>query len=119
MTAENRPGNAAQSIGQLMSGAESNFGRILKRARAISLLNQRVMGLLDPELARNCQVANVRKGCMVFVCTSSGSATRLRMQSHKLIADLHAAGLEEIHSVEVRMDVPRGNARTGQGAQGS
>lgn len=107
MTANKRPGQAPISIGQLMNDADSNFGRVLQRARALSQLNQRVSGLLDADLARNCQVANVRDGRMIFACTSPGSATRLRMLSNELLENLHAAGLEEIELIEVKMVVAR------------
>lgn len=113
MTGNNQAEKTAQSIRQLMaaSGSDSapgsapgsKFVRILDRARALDRLNQRVSGLLGDELARTCQVANVRDGRMIFACTSAGSATRLRMLCPKLLADLHAAGLDEIKAIEVKM----------------
>ena len=111
MTGEKRPARAAMSVRQLMNDAETGFGRVLQRARALDQLNQRVSGLLGPELARSCQVANVRDGRIIFVCRSPGCATRLRMQSRQILGDLHAAGLAEIEAIDVKVDVSRGYQR--------
>lgn len=105
MTADPRSNRGPRSVGQLMSDEEATFGRVLKRARALEKLNLRVQGLLDPEVARRCRVANVRAGQLIFACTSQGVATRLRLQSPQLLERLHAAGLEEIEEIEVRMMV--------------
>lgn len=100
-------GNTPQSVRQLMTGSQTGFGKVLERARALSELNQQISGLLDDELARHCQVANIRDGRLIFACTSPGSATRLRMQGGQLLDDLHAAGLNEIEAIEVKMVVSR------------
>jgi hypothetical protein len=105
MASKNRSNSAPLSISQLMSGSETGFGRILKRAEALNQLNHRVSRLLDDDLAIHCQVANVRDGRMIFACTSPGSATRLRLQARQLIDQLHAAGLKDIEVIEVRMMV--------------
>lgn len=94
------------SVGQLMSSPEGGFGRILKRARAIERLGKKVSGLLDPDLAGICQVANVRDGRLIFVCKSSGGATKLRMQAPALLKQLHDVGLGEIEEIEVKMRPP-------------
>jgi hypothetical protein len=96
------------SVGELMRGGESGFGKILERARALEKLNQQISRMLDDDLARNCQVANVRDGRLIFACRSAGSATRLRLQGNQLLEDLHSAGLNDIESIEVKMMVSGG-----------
>lgn len=103
MASSNRPNSNPLSINQLMTGSDTGFGKVLKRAEALNRLNHRVSRLLDDDLARHCQVANVRDGRMIFACTSPGCATRLRMQARQLIEQLHAAGLKDIEVIEVRM----------------
>ena len=106
MSTENRKPRAPQSIRQLMSSNEPGFGKVLQRARAIEQLNQSVMALLPDDLMKGCRVANVRDGKMIFSCSSSGIATRLRMQSNQLLRDLQAAGMTDIQSVEIKMMMP-------------
>lgn len=91
------------SVGELMSYPEGGFGRMLKRARAIERFGRKVSALLDPDLARICQVANVRDGRLIFVCTSSGGATKLRMQAPALLEQLHEVGLGEIEKIAVKV----------------
>ena len=95
--------NAPLRVSELMQSSETSFGKVLQRARALEQLNQQISGLLDDEIARNCQVANIRDGRLIFACKSSGSATRLRMQANQLLDDLNAAGLDEIEAIEVKM----------------
>ena len=100
-----KPGSDSKplSISQLISNSDTGFGRILKRAEAINQLNHRVSRLLDKDLARHCRVANVRNGRMIFACTSAGCATRMRLHAAHLLDQLHAAGLNEIEHIEVKM----------------
>lgn len=106
MTPDSRPDTRPLSVAQLMTDSEGGFARILRRARAIERLGQKVSGLLDDDIAGRCTVANVRGGQLIFACTSAGAATRLRMQSQALLEQLHAVGLEEIESIEVKMIPP-------------
>lgn len=89
-----------------MSDSEAAFGKLLRRARALERLNRRVSGLLGADLARHCQVANVRDRRLIFACDSAACATQLRLQTSKLLEQLHAVGLEEIEGVEVKMTPP-------------
>jgi hypothetical protein len=102
MTADSTAGKA-QSVAQLMSDSGNSFGRVLKRARSLEQLGERVSRLLPADLTSNCRLANVRDGKMIFACTSAGCATRLRMQASDLLDQLHAAGMNEIEAIEVRM----------------
>ncbi len=94
---------SAHSINQLMADTGSGFGQLLKRARALEALGARVSRLLDPTIAGQCKLANVRDGKMIFSCSSPGIATRLRMQAPALLEQLHAAGMTDIEGVEVRL----------------
>jgi len=106
---QKQPKNAPVSVTQLMSGSDTSFGKILQRAKALNQLNQRVSGLLDKDLAKHCQVANVRDGKMIFTCTSPGYATRLKLQTGQLLDELETAGLEGINKIEVKVSIePRG-----------
>ena len=90
-------------VNELLSESEGSFGKLLARARALEQLNSRVSRLLDDDLARHCQLANVRDGRMIFACNSPGCATRLRLEAPNLLQQLHDAGMEEIEAIEVRM----------------
>lgn len=106
MPPDSRPDTQPISVSQLMTESQGGFARILQRARALDRLGQKVSGLLDDDLARRCTVANVRRGQLIFACSSAGAATRLRMQSQALLEQLHAVGLDKIESIEVKMVPP-------------
>ncbi len=103
MTDRKYPDHSPMSIAQLMAGADSNFGKILQRARALDQLGQRVSALLGDDLSKHCRLANVRDGKMIFACDSPGFATRLKLQSNHLLELLEKAGLEGVESIEVRL----------------
>jgi len=103
MAGQSRLKSAPLSINELLSESEGSFGKVLQRARALDRLNRRVARLLDDDLARHCQLANVREGRLIFACNSPACATRLRLQAPSLLQQLHDAGLEDIEAIEVKM----------------
>jgi hypothetical protein len=107
MVDRSRLKSTPQGINELLSDSESGFGRIIKRARALERLNRRISGLLDDDLARHCQLANVRDHRMIFACDSPACATRLRMLAPDLLDQLHEAGMHEIEAIEVKMTPPK------------
>lgn len=106
MVSKSRYSNEAQSISQIMSDPKAAFGKLLQRARAIERLNRRVSGLIGADLARHCQVANLRDGKLIFACTSPACAARLRMEAPELLVQLQAVGLTDIEAIEVKMMMP-------------
>jgi len=60
-------------------------------------------GLLDPDLAAQFQVAAARKNRLILISPSASWATRLRMQAPRLISSLHAAGLQHIEYIDIRV----------------
>lgn len=95
--------SGARPVGEVISESTSAFGRLLKRARELERLNLRVLPLLDPKIAEHCRLANVSEGRMVFVCSSSACATRLRLQAPDLIKRMHELGLVDINVIKVMM----------------
>lgn len=106
MPDDSRPRNSPKSVDQVLAEWQDNFGRILQRARAIERLNRRVSGLIGADLARHCQVANLRDGKLIFACTSPACAARLRMEAPELLAQLQAVGLTDIETIIVKMMPP-------------
>lgn len=106
MPDDSRPRNSPKRVDQVLAEWQDNFGRILQRARAIERLNRRVSGLIGADLARHCQVANLRDGKLIFACTSPACAARLRMEAPELLAQLQAVGLTDIETIIVKMMPP-------------
>ncbi|HNR92166.1 MAG TPA: DciA family protein [Dokdonella sp.] len=61
------------------------------RARALDALDGRLRHLLPATLARECRLADVRNGRLVFLATSAAWATRLRLHQEALLAEARVA----------------------------
>jgi hypothetical protein len=59
--------------------------------------------MVDPGLAAQFQVANVRENRMILISPSASWATRLRMQAPRLVKSLQQAGYSEIEHIDIRV----------------
>jgi hypothetical protein len=66
------------------------LGSLTKRARALDALDGKLRHHLPAELARECHLADLRNGRLVFLATSSTWATRLRLHQAVLLAEARA-----------------------------
>ena len=64
---------------------------LAKRARGLDLLDGKLRHLLPDSLARECHLADLRNGRLVFIATSSTWATRLRLHQGNLMTEARAA----------------------------
>lgn len=61
------------------------------RARVLDALDGRLRQYMPAALARECRLADLRNGRLVFLATSSTWATRLRLHQAALLAEARAA----------------------------
>ncbi len=73
------------------------------RARVLDLLDGRLRHHLPETLARECRLADLRNGRLVFIATSSIWATRLRLHQTSLLAEAHAATGDTIEHLAVKV----------------
>lgn len=66
------------------------LGTLAKRARALDLLDGKLRHHLPDALARECRLADLRNGRLVFLATSPTWATRLRLHQATLLAEARA-----------------------------
>jgi len=83
--------------------SESSFGRILAHAGALSRLDEKLTSILDPGLARYCQVAEFRDLCLILVCSNASFATRIRMILQQILESFREDGVSGISQIEVRV----------------
>ncbi|WP_440225538.1 DciA family protein [Dokdonella sp. MW10] len=85
------------------------------RARALDALDGRLRHLLPAPLARECRLADLRDGRLVFLATSPAWATRLRLHQAALLAEARVACSDTVGHVVVKVaalpPVPREPAR--------
>ena len=67
------------------------LGTLAQRARALDQLDGRLRHHLPETLARECRLADVCNGRLVFLATSPTWATRLRLHQAILLAEARAA----------------------------
>ena len=73
------------------------------RARVLDLLDGRLRHHLPETLARECRLADLRNGRLVFITTSSTWATRLRLHQVSLLAEARAATGDTIEHLAVKV----------------
>ena len=85
------------------------------RARALDALDGRLRHHMPAALARECRLADVRNGRLVFLATSSTWATRVRLHQATLLAEARAAMGDTVEHLVVKVaalpPVPPGPAR--------
>ncbi len=72
-------------------GDSSPVGALVERARRLDALDGRLRRHLPETLARECQLANVRNGRLIFLASNSTWATRLRLHQTVLLDEARAA----------------------------
>lgn len=76
---------------------------IAARARALDRLDGKLRSLLPETLARECHLADLRNGRLVFIATSSTWATRLRLYQDKLLTEARTASGSEVKLFAVKV----------------
>jgi len=76
---------------------------VLKHARVLQQLQQLLEGSVEPSLASQFQVANIRQNRLILLVPSAVWATRLRMAAGGLLETLHQAGFAELRGIDIRV----------------
>lgn len=79
---------------------------IIQKSVQLKSLNQKVQQLLSPELARHCQVANFKEGCLVIQVDSATWCVYLEYQKADLLRQLHALHLSDINQIKFSVALP-------------
>jgi hypothetical protein len=96
----NKPKSQARSIRDVMEQGE--VGPLVRKASLLGAMNEALRGVLPPELARECLVANLHQGNAVLLASSGAVAAKLRMLAPRMRVRLaEVCGPIE----EVRVDV--------------
>ena len=94
---------SAAQLSEILSDRRSSLGTVLNRAQVLLQLQQLLASSVEPSLASQFQVANVRQNRLILLAPSAAWATRLRMDSAGLLETLHQAGFTEIQKIDVRV----------------
>ena len=96
----------SRPVGELMSddqAAGAALPRLLARARQLARLESVLDEILDPALARHVRVANVRDGRLILVTPVAPIATRLRLETPRLLNRFRARGIDFFDTIETRV----------------
>jgi hypothetical protein len=92
--------SSSYQICDLFKNTDSQLGKILQQAKALTALDQVFNTCLAPELVEHCQVGHYAQGVLTFYTESAGYATRIRYSAMDLLSKLRAmpqwAGLVSI-----------------------
>ena len=67
-----------QMIKKILEQPQNHLARLMDKVNYLSDLNQRFHAILDPKLAKHCQIANLKNEQLVVVADSSSWATKIR-----------------------------------------
>lgn len=87
----NRRSQSNSPSGPKPAGTCIALGTIADYARALDALDARLRRLLPEPVARECRLANVRNGRVVFLASGSIWANRLRLHQTALLAEARSA----------------------------
>ncbi len=79
---------------------------LVEKARLLEVWDQRLRALLPPRLASECQLANVRKGQLVFLAQSPAWASKLRLLSRQLLDEANDNLGLEVQRLTVKVARP-------------
>jgi len=80
-----------------------DLATIARRARALDQLDEKLRHHLPDSLARECRLADLRNGRLIFLATSPAWATRLRMHQANLLAEARAASGNAVELLVVKV----------------
>lgn len=82
-----------------------NLHKLLAKLEQIKQLNLFVTSHLEPSLAKQCQVANLRDGVLILSTTSPAWKHKLRFAALDLLSALRAnPHWSNLKSIEIRID---------------
>ena len=96
------PKRSARQVGELLNSESKSLGKLLSHARQLQFLDQKLAGLLEPEMCAQVQVAAMHDECLVLLTPSAALATRLKMDSDSLLNSLKASGVKGLSQIKVR-----------------
>lgn len=103
------PKKRAREVTEVMSAAPRSLTDLLARARRLDAMDQVLAGELDERYAPHVRVANVRDGALILATPVAPIATRLRMESGRLLEVLQRAFPAEFNRIEILVtpDLPQ------------
>lgn len=116
MTANSdNPGGKIRQVDEVLKSGSPGMAKMLKKARQIQFLDQKLAALLDPAMSENVQVAAVHDNCLVLITPSAALATRLKMDADSLLGSLRRSGVHGISEINIRtapLSKPKTETRT-------
>ena len=91
MTRYFQSGKKSRRVAEVLTDHGSALGKLLKRGSLLMQMQHLLAGCLDPAVAAQFQVADVRRGKVVLVTPTASWATLLRMQASNLVETLRRA----------------------------
>ena len=89
-------------VSEMLKSRSSKLGQLLKHARKLEYLDQKLAAILESDISGRVRVAALHEQRLVLITPSSALATRLRLDSEGLLKALHASGVKGISQIQVR-----------------
>lgn len=92
-----------KTLSSLLADPGNALGRLMGKVNHLRALNQCLCEILEPTVAKHCQVANFRDDCLILAVDSSAWMARLRLMTPELLEKLrkysHFKGLKSVETI--------------------
>ncbi len=89
-------------VSEMLKSRSSGLGQLLKHARKLEQLDQKLANILEPDISGRVRVAALHDHRLVLITPSAALATRLRLDSEDLLKALQAVGVKGISQIQIR-----------------
>ena len=89
-------------VSEMLKSPSSGLGELLKHARKLEFLDQKVAAILETDISGRVRVAALHDQRLVLITPSAALTTRLRLDRDSLLKALQAGGVKGIAQIQVR-----------------
>lgn len=96
--------NTVQKAQFILDQHDTPLGKLLAQARQIEKLDVLTKQFLNPNLAKHCQVCNLKNGRLIIATAKAVYATRLKYEIPELLAKLRQLdGFQQLTGIDCKV----------------
>jgi len=84
------PSSCKQSLANYLTQAPQGLQQVMRKAKELQLLQKTILSTLEPSWQKDCDIANLRDGCLVLITTNATIATQITFKAPELLKQLRA-----------------------------
>jgi hypothetical protein len=91
-----------QAIETYFKNPKHQLANLIDKVNQLRTFNQSLIGILDPNLAKHCEIVNIKDGAITLIADNPSWATKIRFQSPDILGRLkEKQAFKSIKSIKV------------------